>query len=133
MEDLIGDLTAVPQPIEVKLFSIRPLRSSASRKDRRGDHQDRGVVEVKSGVSWPATRSTFGSTPSRAGVEGVTPERCRRRLQCGHRHRDLAAAGHERSTCGCGCPRRCSRQQQMADLPIRATDGHIFPLSRVPR
>lgn len=51
MEDLIGDLTAVPQPIEVKLFSNNPQLLNASAQ-RVGDALDRipGVVEVVNGL-----------------------------------------------------------------------------------
>ena len=49
VEDLIGDLTGVPQPIEVKLFASEPARCPrwprrsprSSRRSRRGRHQDR--------------------------------------------------------------------------------------------
>ena len=33
MEDLIGDLTAVPQPVEVKLFSDNPTQLGALAND----------------------------------------------------------------------------------------------------
>src|SRR5262249_46141413 len=51
MEDLIGDLTAVPQPIEVKLFgadtaSLMPQAEKVAEAIGKID----GVVEVKSGV-----------------------------------------------------------------------------------
>ncbi len=51
MEDLIGDLTAVPQPIEVKLFGADPalLRAQAEAVAKRIRRID-GVVDVKSGV-----------------------------------------------------------------------------------
>jgi multidrug efflux pump subunit AcrB len=51
MEDLIGDLTAVPQPIEVKLFGANPvaLREYAETVAKQIETID-GVVDVKSGV-----------------------------------------------------------------------------------
>jgi CzcA family heavy metal efflux pump len=51
MEDLIGDLTAVPQPIEVKLFGpdAGVLREQAVRVAAAVDKLP-GVVDVKSGV-----------------------------------------------------------------------------------
>ena len=51
MEDLIGDLTAVPQPIEVKLFGAdaETLRAQAQHVAKRVG-QIGGVVDVKSGV-----------------------------------------------------------------------------------
>src|SRR5207253_1338716 len=50
MEDLIGDLTAVPQPIEIKLYSddIELLQATASKvADTIGKIP--GVVDVKNG------------------------------------------------------------------------------------
>jgi len=51
MEDLIGDLTAVPQPIEVKLFADDPalLVGAAGRVGEAIGHVD-GVVEVIDGL-----------------------------------------------------------------------------------
>lgn len=51
MEDLIGDLTAVPQPIEVKLFSSNPRLLNVSAQ-QVGDALGRiqGVVEVVNGL-----------------------------------------------------------------------------------
>ena len=39
MEDLIGDLTAVPQPIEIKLYSADP--ASLERAGAEGRRRDR--------------------------------------------------------------------------------------------
>ena len=51
MEDLIGDLTAVPQPIEIKLYATDPpaLIPQAEKVAAAISKID-GVVEVKSGV-----------------------------------------------------------------------------------
>ena len=51
MEDLIGDLTAVPQPIEVKLFGDDPAALEGAAK-RVGDAIGKvdGVVEVVDGL-----------------------------------------------------------------------------------
>src|SRR5437762_1053254 len=51
MEDLIGDLTSVPQPIEIKLYSddeqqLRTLPAKVAETISKV----RGVVEVKSGI-----------------------------------------------------------------------------------
>src|SRR5882757_8849199 len=51
MEDLIGDLTAVPQPIEIKLYATDPAALlPAARKIATAINNISGVVEVKSGV-----------------------------------------------------------------------------------
>src|SRR3979409_2617334 len=51
MEDLIGDLTAVPQPIEVKLYSADPTALiPEARKIAAAIGKVSGVVAVKDGV-----------------------------------------------------------------------------------
>ncbi|MEW5313042.1 MAG: hypothetical protein WDW38_004636 [Sanguina aurantia] len=51
MEDLIGDLTAVPQPIEIKLYGTNPTQLDAQAdKVARAIGGINGVVEIKSGV-----------------------------------------------------------------------------------
>ena len=70
MEDLIGDLTAVPQPIEVKLFGDDPrqLQDSAGK-----------VVDAMKKSRSPracasrATRSSSTSTARRHRSRGSTP------------------------------------------------------------
>jgi Cu/Ag efflux pump CusA len=51
MEDLIGDLTAVPEPIEVKLFSDdAPLLRKVAGEVADTIATVRGIVEVKNGL-----------------------------------------------------------------------------------
>ncbi len=75
MEDLIGDLTAVPQPIEVKLYGTDPasLNTQAQRVADAIDKVD-GVVEVKSGVKLAGDALDLQIDPVRAGLEGTTPD-----------------------------------------------------------
>src|SRR3984957_14094063 len=75
MEDLIGDLTAVPQPIEIKLYAadsaaLIPLAKKIAAAISKID----GVVEVKSGVKLAGDALDLRIDPVRAGVEGVTPD-----------------------------------------------------------
>ncbi|MEN6525857.1 MAG: efflux RND transporter permease subunit, partial [Candidatus Polarisedimenticolia bacterium] len=75
MEDLIGDLTAVPQPIEIKLFSDdgRLLRSLAPRVAREIGAIP-GVVDVKSGVVLAGDALTVRVDRDKAALEGTTAE-----------------------------------------------------------
>jgi len=135
MEDLIGDLTAVPQPIEVKLFSddIRLLRSLGPRV--AGEIASiPGVVDVKSGVVLAGDALTVHVDRQRAALEGVTPESVTRTvsllLEGGitvqvQRGPKLVAVrvklpADDRT-----------RVQQIENLRLRSPDGHLFPLKRV--
>ncbi|WBO21301.1 efflux RND transporter permease subunit [Sphingomonas abietis] len=135
MEDLIGDLTAVPQPIEIKLFSsdpnsIAPVAEKVAALIGKID----GVEEVKSGLQLAGDALDVKVDPVRAGFEGTAPA-------------DIETAVSDALTgaVATSLPQTDKvidvrvrlpdaltlTQAQLAQLPIRAPDGHIFPLSRV--
>ncbi len=74
MEDLIGDLTAVPQPIEIKLFGddeagleqLAPKVAALISKIQ-------GVTEIKDGVVVAGDALDIEVNAERAGLEGLTP------------------------------------------------------------
>jgi multidrug efflux pump subunit AcrB len=71
MEDLIGDLTAVPQPIEVKLFASDPsVLYGQARKVAAIIARINGVVEVRDGVRLAGDALNVRIDPVRAGLEG---------------------------------------------------------------
>jgi CzcA family heavy metal efflux pump len=74
MEDLIGDLTAVPQPIEIKLFgdNADTLRQLAP-KVAELISKVRGVTEIKDGVVVAGDGLAIDVDAARAGLEGLTP------------------------------------------------------------
>lgn len=135
MEDLIGDLTSVPQPIEIKLFSSDPtaLRAQAEKTAAQISKLN-GVVEVKSGVQLAGDALNIRVDPIRAGVEGMAPA-------------DIEAALNTALTgsIATSLPQATKvvdvrvrlpnmmtiTEAELAQLPIRAPDGHVFPLSRV--
>ncbi len=135
MEDLIGDLTSVPQPIEIKLYSsdASVLRPQAE-KIAATISKINGVIEVKNGVQLAGDALDVRIDPIRAGAEGVAPA-------------DVEAAVNDALTGAIATalpqPTKAVNvrvrlpnamgltQAGLAALPIRATDGHVFPLSRV--
>ncbi len=135
MEDLIGDLTAVPQPIEIKLFAsdIASLRPQAEKVAAQIG-KIAGVIEVKSGVPLAGDALNVRVDPVRAAVEGVAPADVEAAL-------NAALSG----TVATSVPQATKivdvrvrlpnmmtiTEAQLAKLPIRATDGHVFPLERV--
>ena len=135
MEDLIGDLTAVPQPIEVKLYASDPTSLiPQAEKVAAAISKIDGVVEVKSGVKLAGDALDLRIDPVRAGVEGVTPDDVSHAV-------DTALTGAvatqlPQTTKTVGVRVRLPdalrlRQTALAELPIRAADGHMFPLRRV--
>ncbi len=135
MEDLIGDLTAVPQPIEIKLYASDPAALiPQAEKVAAAIAKIDGVVEVKSGVRLAGDALDLRIDPVRAGIEGVTPDEVSRAV-------DTALTGTvatqlPQTTKTVGVRVRLPnalrlRQTALAELPIRAPDGHVFPLQRV--
>jgi len=75
MEDLIGDLTAVPQPIEVKLFSDNPK----ALEESAGEVVDSlnkvpGVVEVASGLRVAGDAILIKVNRPAAALAGLDPD-----------------------------------------------------------
>ena len=84
MEDLIGDLTAVPQPIEVKLFGPEPaiLRAQAAQVAHRIGSIP-GVVDVKSGVVLAGDAVDIRVDRVKAELLGLDPDQVTRLARIG--------------------------------------------------
>src|SRR5438876_4357193 len=75
MEDLIGDLTAVPQPIEIKFYSdddqlLRTLPARVADTISKV----RGVVEVKTGIVPAGHALNIQVDRVKVALEGMDPE-----------------------------------------------------------
>jgi multidrug efflux pump subunit AcrB len=135
MEDLIGDLTAVPQPIEVKLYGAdtATLIPQAERV-AAAISKIPGVVEVKSGVKLAGDALDVRIDPIRTGLEGMTPDLVTQALSTAIA--GAVATNLPQPTKVVGVRVRLPdalglREPDLAALPIRAPDGHVFPLSKV--
>ena len=74
MEDLIGDLTAVPQPIEIKLFSDDgKLLQDLAQKVALSIEQVPGVVDVNNGIVLSGDALDIQVDRTLAALEGITP------------------------------------------------------------
>ena len=135
IEDLIGDLTAVPQPIEVKLYASDPsVLGGEARKVAALITKINGVVEVKDGVQLAGDALDVHVDPVRAGLEGVAPADVEVQLNTalsGTIATTLAKASKAVDVRVRLPDARTISETGLAQLPIRATDGHVFPLSRV--
>ncbi|HEX2940727.1 MAG TPA: efflux RND transporter permease subunit, partial [Rhodopila sp.] len=135
MEDLIGDLTAVPQPIEIKLYSADPtVLIPQARKVADAISKVHGVVEVVNGVKLAGDAMDLRIDPVRAGMEGVTPDGVTQAVNAALT--GTVATQLPETTKAIGVRVRLPdaltlQQAQLANLPVRAADGHVFPLRRV--
>jgi len=135
MEDLIGDLTAVPQPIEVKIFSndMATLKSLAE-KTAANLTKIKGVVEIRNGINPSGDALNIEVNRVKASLEGVDPETVTRMVQD-------ALAGQVTTQILEGIKMIGVRvwlpkalrgsESDLGQLLLRAPDGHFFPLKRV--
>ena len=135
MEDLIGDLTAVPQPIEIQLYAEDPAKLiPQAKKVAAAIAKIPGVVEIKDGVMLAGDGIDMKVDPVKASFEGVTPDEVTKAV-------DTAINGvvatqlpqaNKLVDVRVRMPRAMQlRLEDLSELPIRAADGHLFPLKRV--
>jgi CzcA family heavy metal efflux pump len=135
MEDLIGDLTAVPQPIEIQLFASDPASLvPAAQKVAETVGKVDGVVDIKDGVTLAGDAIDVRIDPVKAGLEGMDPAQVSSQLD-----------GYLSGTVATNLPSTVKQigvrtilagglrkhEDDLARMPIRAPDGHVFPLGRV--
>src|SRR5580692_8424971 len=135
MEDLIGDLTAVPQPIEVQLFADDPAKLIPTAK-RVGAAIEviPGVTEMETGVVLAGDALNVTSDPVKASLEGMTTQDVSSQVNDYLEGNVATQLTQPLKTIGVRVslhPTMRRRDQDIAKLPIRASDGHIFPLDRV--
>ena len=135
MEDMIGDLTAVPQPIEIKIFSddLDVLKSLAGRT-AASLAKIPGVVEIRNGINPAGDALNIEVDRVKASLEGVDPEAVTRMVKD-------ALAGQVTTQVREGIkmigvrvwlPAALrSSESDLGQLRLRAPDGHFFPLKRV--
>lgn len=135
VEDEIGDLTSVPQPIDIKLFGndAQQLRTVASRVAAAIDRV-KGVVDIKNGVVLAGDALSIHVDRAKAAMEGMSPASVTRQL-----HAYLSGTVTTRVQKGIKfvgvrvwVPQRLrTTVEAVGGLLLRAPDGHVFPLSRI--
>jgi CzcA family heavy metal efflux pump len=135
MEDLIGDLTGVPQPIEIKLVSATPadlIPEAQKVADAIGKLE--GVVEVKNGVVLAGDALDIKVDPAAAALDGLDPDAITKQID-----------GYFAGTVATQVPQALKMvgvrvwlppdarryDSDLARLSLHAPDGHLVPLGRV--
>ncbi|MBT2143948.1 MULTISPECIES: efflux RND transporter permease subunit [unclassified Rhodanobacter] len=135
MEDLIGDLVAVPQPIEIQLYGDDPTQLSATAgKVAAAVGRIDGVVGVRNGINPAGDALTVQVDPARAALEGLDPAGVADQVAAAIDGTVAAQLPTEGRVVGVRVRLPTAahqRLEQVAALPIRAGDGHLLPLSRV--
>jgi len=135
MGDLIGDLTAVPQPIEVKLYGNDPASLSfAADQALSALEAVQGVVEVQKSDRTAGDAVVFNLNPDALAIEGLTPSDAATQLESliGGRSGGTILQGQRSLNIRLWSPAELrTRVPQLEDLMLRSPDGHLVPLERV--
>jgi CzcA family heavy metal efflux pump len=135
MEDLIGDLTAVPQPIEIKLYGddfnelmkLAPHVADAIRGIT-------GVVDVKDGIVLAGDALSIRVDREKAALEGVDPTNVTQQLQAWMTGVITTQVQEGVKLVGVRVwtPNEVrSNTTDLENMQLRAPDGHLFPLKRI--
>ena len=135
MEDLIGDLTAVPQPIEIKFYSDNgDLLGKLGATVAKEIEKIPGVVDVKSGTVLAGDALDIQVDRVKASLEGMDPDGITQMLS-----NYLTGAVTSQIQSG---PKMIgvrawiphdlrATESDIGNLRLRAPDGHVFPLEKV--
>ena len=137
MEDLIGDLTAVPQPIEVKLFGDDPDQlAGAARQVADAISKIEGVVEVQDGLRVAGDAIVIHVDRAAAAMAGLDPNTVSQQVSAavGGSIATRVLAGEQTIDVRVRLP-QASRLNaaSLNTLQLRAPDGHTVALASVAR
>jgi CzcA family heavy metal efflux pump len=137
MEDVIGDLTSVPQPIEIKLFSDNPeeLRTTATKVVAEINKVP-GVVDTRDGINPAGDALEIHVDRVKAALEDMNPDSITQIV--GGYLSGVVTTQMQKGPKLVGVRVWTPRGQRsivpdVGKLMIRAPDGHMFPLKRVAR
>ncbi|HUW98101.1 MAG TPA: efflux RND transporter permease subunit [Acidiferrobacter sp.] len=135
MQDLIGDLTGAPQPVEIKVFSddgrlLRRLGPKIAHELR----QIPGIVNVRDGIVLAGNAVDIRIDRAKAALEGVNPNSVTRQLAAylngnvaTHVQRGVRMIGVR-----VWVPRSLRYSlHAIRDLQLRAANGKLFPLRTI--
>jgi CzcA family heavy metal efflux pump len=135
MEDLIGDLTAVPQPIEVKLYGDEPnVLIATAEKVADNIGQISGLVEVRNGINPAGDAFDIRIDRAKAALKGVDPAEVTRIAMIFLRGQVVTQIPTtlKQIDVRVWSPDRFRKTElDLANLPIRAPDGNVFPLEQI--
>ncbi|KEZ76488.1 efflux RND transporter permease subunit [Salinisphaera hydrothermalis] len=135
IEDEIGDLTAVPQPIDIRLFGndVAKLRQVANHV-AQAIGSVHGVVGIQNGVVIAGDSLDVHVNRVKAAIEGLSPQSITQQLQTdiGGKLTTQVRKGVKFVGVRVWGPQSLrDRTGAISKLLLRAPDGHLVPLSRV--
>lgn len=135
MEDLIGDLTAVPQPIEVKLFGDDPGQLAATaRQTATALSKIPGVVEVNDGLRVAGDAIVIKVDRAAAALAGLNPDEVANQAQAavGGTIATQILSGETLIDVRVRTPSELrQRAAMLGALPLRTVDGRSVALRQI--
>jgi multidrug efflux pump subunit AcrB len=135
MEDLIGDLTAVPQPVEIKLFAPNPTQlPTLARTVAAAIGKVPGIVSVRNGINPAGDALIVHVGREKTAVEGMDPSAVTTALTdflTGNVTTQIAQGVKMVGVRVWIPPTLRTTDTDVSHLSLRAPDGHLFPLRRV--
>ncbi len=135
MEDLIGDLTAVPQPIEIKLYADDQRQLfAASRRVAKTIKKLPGVVDVRDGIVLAGDALDIHVDRTKAALEGMEPDAVTRMVRAYLSGTVTTEVQEGIKMVGVRVwipPQKRAMDSDIGAFMLRAPDGHLFPLRRV--
>ena len=135
MEDMIGDLTSVPEPIEIKLYSDDPVKlQGVALKTAAAIRKIPGVVDVKNGINPAGDALEIHVDRDRAALEGVDPAAVTGLLaaQLSGVVATQVQNSYKMIDVRVWLPESVrANVYQVERMMLRAPDGHLFPLRRI--
>ena len=135
MEDLIGDLTAVPQPIEIKLYGdkLDALMATAGRVADAISSVS-GVVDVRDGVVLAGDAVNIIVDRDKAALEGIDPDLVTQQLNAWFT--GLVTTQVQKNVKLVDVrlwvpPADRDKINAFGKIQLRAPDGHLLPLRRI--
>ncbi len=135
MEDLIGDLTAVPQPIEIKIFTDdEKLLLETAPKIAEAIAKINGVVEVKNGIIPAGDALIVEVDRVKAALDGLDSGEVTTLLEDFLRGNVTTniQSGPKLVGVRVWTPKNTRRtERDLREFQLRAPDGHLVPLGRI--
>jgi len=135
MEDLIGDLTAVPQPIEIKLYSDnqQKLMTLAPKLDKALS-RIKGVVDVRDGIVIAGDALVIKVDRAKAALEGLDPDAVTRQMAIMLTGNVTTSVQQGQKMIGVRLWSPVTDRNSILKLDkmsLQAPDGHWLPLKRI--
>lgn len=135
MEDVIGDLAAVPQPIEVKIFTNDPqLATNTAHIIAAKLSEIPGIVEINDGIVITGDALQIHVDPIKAVLSGVDVAAVTQQIQQQIDGQITGAIANFDKPIAIRVKANTqitNQSQALNSLMLTAADGNIFPLSRI--